>query len=91
MKHSVSSTFLRYLRLSNALQGTFFLEKDDFFHKNFKLVHAPTLSIHHYMVCDVFIYTQREAFCLVMNIVFSLSAIPSCLVRYIILEKDDFS
>ena len=40
IQSSVSSTFLRYLRLLNALEGTFFLEKDDFFMKYFKLVHA---------------------------------------------------
>ena len=51
------------------------MEKDDFCHENFKLVHAPTLNISHYMVRDVFIYTQLETFCLVRNIV---------------LEKDDF-
>ena len=61
MKHSVSSSFFLYLRLSNALYGTFFWEKDDFCHKYFKLVHARTLNLPHYMVRDVFIYTQREA------------------------------
>ena len=53
MKYSVSSTFLRYLRLS----------------KHFKLVLAPTLNIPHYMVRGVLIDTQREAFCLVRYIV----------------------
>ena len=37
-------------------------EKDDFYHKYFKLVHGPTLNIPQFMVRDLFIYTQREAF-----------------------------
>ena len=49
IESSVSSTILRYLRLPNALKGTLFLEKDDFFMKYFKLVHAPTWNIPHYM------------------------------------------
>ena len=36
--------------------------KRRFFYKYFKLFLAPTLNIPHYMVSDVFIYTQREAF-----------------------------
>ena len=62
-----------------------FWEKDDFCHNYFKLVHAPTLKIPLYMVRDVFIHTNRETFG-----IFALSATPLCVVRYIVLEKDDF-
>ena len=61
MQHLVSSIFFLYLRLPNALYGIFYLEKDDYCHKYFKLAHAPTLNIPHYMLRDVSIHTQREA------------------------------
>ena len=77
-----------YLRLPYALYGTFYLEKDDFCHKYFKLVHTPTLNNPHYMVRDVFIHTNRETFG-IFNIS-ALSATALYVVRYIVLEKDDF-
>ena len=42
IKRLVASTFLRYLRLPTALQGTLFWKKMIFFIKYFKFVHAPT-------------------------------------------------
>ena len=50
------------LSTTNALQGTSFWKKDDFCHKYFKFVHAQSLNVPHYMVRDVFIYNQGEAF-----------------------------
>ena len=43
MKHSVSSTFLRYLRLPNALQGTSFC-KAMIFHEIFQDGACPNLK-----------------------------------------------
>ena len=62
IESSVSSTFLRYLRLPNALQGTWFWKKDDFFMKYFKLVHAPTWNTPHFMTGFLSICTRHEAF-----------------------------
>ena len=87
MKHSVSLTIFLYLRLPYALIGTWF-GKGWFFMKYFKLVHAPTWKILHYMKGFQFLCTKHAAFG-IFNI-FPLSATPLCLVRYIILEKDDF-
>ena len=44
MKLSVSLIVLRYLRLSYALYGNFFLEKDDFFHELFQAGACPNLK-----------------------------------------------
>ena len=66
-----------------------FWEKDDFFFmKYFKLVHAPTFKIPHYMTGFLSICTRHEAFCLFHC--FALSATLLCLARYIFLEKYDF-
>ena len=55
--------------------------------KYFKLVHAPTWKILHYMIGFLSICTRHEAFgffdC------FALSATLLCLVRSIVLEKDE--
>ena len=66
-----------------------FWEKDDFFFmKYFKLVHAPTWKIPHYMTGFLSICTRHEAISLFHC--FALSATLLCLVRYIFLEKYDF-
>ena len=89
MKRSVYFLVLRYLQLSYALYGTFFWKNMIFLMKYFKLVHAPTRKILHYMIGFLPICTRHEAFgffdC------FALSATLLCLERYISLEKDDFS
>ena len=89
IESSVSSTFLRYLRLPNAFKGTLFWKKMIFFMKYFKLVHAQTWNIPHYMTGFLSICTRHEAFgffdC------FALSATLLSLERYISLEKDDIS
>ena len=56
IKHSVSFTFLLYLRFTNAL------EKDDFFMKYFKLVHAPTWEFPHFMISFLFICSRHKVF-----------------------------
>ena len=146
IESSVSSTFMRYLRLPKALQGTLFWKNmifhelfqvgacpnlkdsllfdrisilmykariirylqqlssicDSFmpctvhffvkkmiFMKYFKLVHAPTWKIPHYMKGILFICTRQEEICIYNN--FPLSASLLFLVRYIFLEKDGFS
>ena len=65
-----------------------FVWKRWFFMKYFKLVHAPTWKIPHYMKVILFICTRQEAFCIFKF--FSLSRTLLCLVRYIFWEKDDF-
>ena len=65
-----------------------FVWKRWFFMKYFKLVHAPTWKIPHYMKVILFICTRQEAFCIFKF--FSLSWTLLCLVRYIFWEKDDF-
>ena len=65
-----------------------FVWKRWFFMKYFKLVHAPTWKIPHYMKVILFICTRQEAFCIFKF--FSLSGTLLCLVRYIFWEKDDF-
>ena len=65
-----------------------FVWKRWFFMKYFKLVHAPTWKIPHYMKVILFICTRQEAFCIFKF--FSLSRTLLCLVRYIFGEKDDF-
>ena len=75
--------FFRYLRLPYALQGTLFWKKK--FMKYFKLVHAPTWKIPHYMTGFLFICTRQEAICIFNN--FPLSATLLCLVRYIFFWK----
>ena len=87
-KHSVSSTIFLYLRLSYALYGTFF-GKRWFFMKYFKLVQAPTWKIPYYMTGFLSICTRHKAFGIFNN--FPLFATPSYPVRYIFLEKDEFS
>ena len=57
--------------------------------KCFKLVHAPTWKIPHYMKGILFICTRQEEICIFNN--FPLSASLLFLVRYIFLEKDVFS
>ena len=44
MKRSVSLIVLRYLRLSYALYGSVYLEKDDFFHEIFQAGACPNLK-----------------------------------------------
>ena len=84
IKSSVSSTFMRYLWLRYIV-----LEKRRFFIKYFKLVHAPTWKIPHYMKGILFICTRQEEISIFNN--FPLSARLLFLVRYIFLEKDGFS
>ena len=89
MKRSVSLIVLRYLRLSYALYGPFIWKKMIFFMKYFKLVHALTWKIPHYMKCILFICTRQETIWIFIN--FPLSATLKSLLRYILyLEKDDF-
>ena len=61
MKHSVSSTFLRYLRLPNALQGTSFC-KAMIFHEIFQDGACPNLKDSSLYDRFLFIYTRHEAF-----------------------------
>ena len=62
--HMYKAWSVRYLQLFSAICDSLmlcmihFLEKIRFWHKFVKLVHAPTLNIPHYMVRDVFIYTN---------------------------------
>ena len=88
-KQSASLNFFLYSGLSYALYGTFFGKKMIFFFmKYFKLVHAPTWKIPHYMTGFLSICTRHEAFGLFHC--FALSATLLCLVRYICFEKYDF-
>ena len=88
IESSVSSTFCAICD-SLKLCRVHYFGKRWFFMKYFKLVHAPTWKILHYMIGFLSICTRHEAFgffdC------FALSATLLCLERYISLEKDDFS
>ena len=83
MKRSVYFIVLRYLRLSYALDGTFFLEKYDFFNEIFQVGACPNLKDSLISIC-----TRHDASgffdC------FALSATLLCLVRYICFEKEIF-
>ena len=86
---------VRYLQLFFAICDSRMLckvhnfGKRYFFMKYFKLVHAPTWKIPHYMKGILFIYTRHRKFG-IFNF-YALSATPYCFARYFILEKDNFS
>ena len=75
IESSVSSSFMRYLRLPTALQGTLFWKKMIFL-KYFKLVHVPTWKIPFYMKFVLFICTRHRKFG-IFNF-YALSATPYC-------------
>ena len=66
-----------------------FFGKRWFFMKYFKLVHASTWKIPHFMIGFLFMCTRLEAIGNSQS--FALSATPLCCTRYILCEKDDFS
>ena len=70
----VSSTIFLYLRLSYALDCTFFGKRWFFFMKYFKLVHASTWKIPHYMKVFLSIWTRHREFA-IFNF-FGLSVTP---------------
>ena len=89
IESSVSSTFLCYLRLPTALQGTSFWKKT-IFSWNISSWCMPQLG-RFLIIWQVFYPYVQGMKHSVSLIVFALSATPLCLVRYIFLEKDDFS
>ena len=77
--------YLRYLRLSYALQGTLFWKKM-ILYEIFQLVHAPTWKILHYMT-GFFIHMCKAWSVRFLWLFFALSATLLCLVRYIVWKK----